>query len=263
MPSKDTAGTTTLATTRDSTKTPDSSRKSKFLFKPFRSIGFMAGEVRVEIQKKGEKSFFLTIGVKTNFMILHGESLGLLFNVDVGGLEGSGNGTMDGGKTMYSDMDSDSDSGDIEAIASHQDYTFCAVGSKVKIFSRQALVHVFECDYKIYNLLVLGDFLFCSLENGVYIYNFKTKGLLLGLSFPLPQSLTQSKITHNTTLEYHNEISTGSHFTITAILHPSTYVNKILLASTQGSMQLWNFRSMYVSYFTSTILSIPPIDSLN
>ena len=84
-------------------------------------------------------------------------------------------------KTMKSDImtmtsGSSITDGDIEAIASHQDYTFCAVGSKVKIFSRQALVHVFECDYKIYNLLVLGDFLFCSLENGVYIYNFKTRG---------------------------------------------------------------------------------------
>lgn len=32
-------------------------------------------------------------------------------------------------------------------------------------------------------------------------------------------------------------------FTATSILHPSTYLNKVLVSSSQGSMQLWNIRS--------------------
>lgn len=32
-------------------------------------------------------------------------------------------------------------------------------------------------------------------------------------------------------------------FKISAILHPSTYLNKILLGSEQGSLQLWNVKS--------------------
>lgn len=32
-------------------------------------------------------------------------------------------------------------------------------------------------------------------------------------------------------------------FAVSAILHPSTYLNKILLGSEQGSLQLWNIRS--------------------
>lgn len=32
-------------------------------------------------------------------------------------------------------------------------------------------------------------------------------------------------------------------FTVSAIMHPSTYLNKILLGSEQGPLQLWNIKS--------------------
>jgi hypothetical protein len=32
-------------------------------------------------------------------------------------------------------------------------------------------------------------------------------------------------------------------FTATSILHPATYLNKILVASSEGDMQLWNIRT--------------------
>jgi len=32
-------------------------------------------------------------------------------------------------------------------------------------------------------------------------------------------------------------------FRITAIMHPATYLNKILLGSQQGTLQLWNIRT--------------------
>lgn len=32
-------------------------------------------------------------------------------------------------------------------------------------------------------------------------------------------------------------------FAVSAIMHPSTYLNKILLGSEQGSLQLWNVKS--------------------
>jgi len=35
-------------------------------------------------------------------------------------------------------------------------------------------------------------------------------------------------------------------FTATSILHPATYVNKVLVASSQGALQLWNIRSQCV-----------------
>lgn len=35
-------------------------------------------------------------------------------------------------------------------------------------------------------------------------------------------------------------------FTATSILHPSTYLNKVLVSSAQGSLQLRNVRTRYV-----------------
>ncbi|EDQ93122.1 uncharacterized protein MONBRDRAFT_13634, partial [Monosiga brevicollis MX1] len=40
----------------------------------------------------------------------------------------------------------------------------------------------------------------------------------------------------------------ANRFKIAAVLHPSTYVNKILFASTQGELQLWNIRSNKLIY---------------
>lgn len=35
-------------------------------------------------------------------------------------------------------------------------------------------------------------------------------------------------------------------FTAVLILHPATYLNKVLVASSQGSMELWNIRTQSV-----------------
>ena len=32
-------------------------------------------------------------------------------------------------------------------------------------------------------------------------------------------------------------------FTATSILHPATYINKVLVASSQGALQLWNIKT--------------------
>lgn len=48
---------------------------------------------------------------------------------------------------------------------------------------------------------------------------------------------------HSQPLEITLEMPFGSTFTISCILHPSTYLNKVLLGSQQGSLQLWNVRT--------------------
>ena len=40
----------------------------------------------------------------------------------------------------------------------------------------------------------------------------------------------------------------GESFRMTSLLHPSTYINKILIGSSQGSLQLWNIRSQTLIY---------------
>jgi U3 small nucleolar RNA-associated protein 21 len=43
--------------------------------------------------------------------------------------------------------------------------------------------------------------------------------------------------------ELQNEITFHSSFKATAFLHPATYLNKILVGSEQGDLQLWNTRT--------------------
>uniref|UniRef100_A0A8C5UH47 WD repeat domain 36 n=1 Tax=Malurus cyaneus samueli TaxID=2593467 RepID=A0A8C5UH47_9PASS len=56
-------------------------------------------------------------------------------------------------------------------------------------------------------------------------------------------------------------------FTVSAILHPSTYLNKILLGSEQGTLQLWNIRSNKLLYSfpgwglaVTTLAQAPAVD---
>jgi U3 small nucleolar RNA-associated protein 21 len=44
--------------------------------------------------------------------------------------------------------------------------------------------------------------------------------------------------------EYYNTLSFSPEFTATMMVHPATYLNKVLVASQEGKMQLWNIRTM-------------------
>ena len=44
-------------------------------------------------------------------------------------------------------------------------------------------------------------------------------------------------------LEFCDQFEFSNDFQIAHVIHPSTYINKILVASVQGAMQLWNIRT--------------------
>ena len=186
------------------------------LFKPFRAIGFVAGTVPVSMQSRGS-TYFITTAIKNSFSILHGEQMSLLLVGD----------HLDG---------------NIEAIASHQDYTFCSVGNNLYIYQRQKIVDEITTLDEIHQIQVLGDLVLLMMDHSVYIYNYATK-------------------------EFYNEISTGNNFLITQMVHPSAYVNKILLGSHEGGMQLWNFHSMTLIYefkpFSSPITCLTQSPSID
>jgi U3 small nucleolar RNA-associated protein 21 len=59
-------------------------------------------------------------------------------------------------------------------------------------------------------------------------------------------SISEDRILKIWNISTHNEegeIILAGDFTPTAILHPSTYLNKILIGSKEGAMQLWNIRT--------------------
>lgn len=49
-------------------------------------------------------------------------------------------------------------------------------------------------------------------------------------------------------------IQFDSDFTATTMLHPSTYLNKVLVGSSQGNMQLWNIKTQYAPQLHSVVV---------
>lgn len=61
---------------------------------------------------------------------------------------------------------------------------------------------------------------------------------------------TRSGAVFNFPADLDSTIEFDMGFTATSILHPATYLNKVLVASGQGNMQLWNIRSQFSFYFS-------------
>ena len=52
-----------------------------------------------------------------------------------------------------------------------------------------------------------------------------------------------ARMTSNFELELASSLEFENGFTATTVLHPATYLNKVLVASSEGNMQLWNIRT--------------------
>ncbi|KAG0238082.1 hypothetical protein BGW42_007636 [Actinomortierella wolfii] len=116
----------------------------------------------------------------------------------------------------------------ITALASSGDITFVACGSDVVSYKRSKEVGRFSCGtdtrLTIASLEVFGQHIIsvCS-DNSVKLHDHSNGELY-------------------TTLEFDNT------FTVTTLIHPSTYLNKILIGSNQGTMQIWNIRTSSLVY---------------
>ncbi|KAG0284216.1 hypothetical protein BGZ96_011385 [Linnemannia gamsii] len=116
----------------------------------------------------------------------------------------------------------------ITALAALGDLTFVACGSDVVSYRRAKEVSRFTCGeddrLSIASLEIFGQHIIsiCS-DNSV-------------------------KLNDHTTGELYTTIDFDSSFTVTTLIHPSTYLNKILIGSNQGTMQIWNIRTSTMVY---------------
>ncbi|KAL1914934.1 uncharacterized protein VTP21DRAFT_7850 [Calcarisporiella thermophila] len=109
----------------------------------------------------------------------------------------------------------------ITAMACQGDLTFAASGSDIIIYKRTKEISRIKTDVtgSIVSLLMFGQHVIAVTDdNSLKMYDHATKELY-------------------TELELENE------FTVTSIVHPSTYLNKVLIGSKEGTMQLWNIRT--------------------
>lgn len=87
------------------------------------------------------------------------------------------------------------------------------------------------------SILVLGSQLLALTEDGTRMLVWDTGSG--GVSFETRHHARREPLP----AELQANIQFDSDFTATTMLHPSTYLNKILVGSSQGSMQLWNIKT--------------------
>ena len=92
---------------------------------------------------------------------------------------------------------------------------------------------------RLANVAIFGDRLLVLTDDGsrLYVWNMSTMGMLNDCS----RSKCFDKFV---SLDLVGTIEFERGFTASLILHPATYLNKILVTSNEGSMQLWNIRTM-------------------
>ncbi|KAG1468282.1 hypothetical protein G6F56_003920 [Rhizopus delemar] len=114
----------------------------------------------------------------------------------------------------------------ITAMASFKKMTFVASGNNVFGYLRGKQISQMggQGSFTILQILVLGGYMVALCDDNTL------------------------KVWDTTSGDLYTEIEFGHEFTATAMLHPSTYLNKILVSSTQGTMQIWNIRTNKMVY---------------
>lgn len=109
----------------------------------------------------------------------------------------------------------------IRALASHKDYTFAAFGADIGVFKRaQQIATWSRHEVKVNSLLLFGDhILSLDIKGNILIWAFKGVEL---------------------SLEPVGHIQLEDNFSPSCIMHPDTYLNKVIIGSQEGPLQLWN-----------------------
>eukprot|EP00039_Didymoeca_costata_P007263 m.97884 g.97884 ORF g.97884 m.97884 type:complete len:916 (+) comp13615_c2_seq1:242-2989(+) len=114
----------------------------------------------------------------------------------------------------------------IQCMAVHNDFTFTASGKTICKWQRGKVKLSFSSEAPAFHLSPFGEHLIVLCEdNIVRIYNISDGDLF------------------NTLDDFDHR-----NFTVTTLVHPSTYLNKVLLGSKEGGLQLWNLRKRALLY---------------
>ncbi|KAK9302990.1 hypothetical protein QLX08_005167 [Tetragonisca angustula] len=117
--------------------------------------------------------------------------------------------------------------GEITSLAGDVYHIYTACGKEIYAWRRGTEIkHIYKGhDCTVHTLLPFGQHLISIDENSnVKVWNIKTQELVTELTF------------------------NNNHFKITTLIHPFTYMNKILLGSEQGQLQLWNLKVLKLIY---------------
>eukprot|EP00741_Cyanophora_paradoxa_P021294 tig00021348_g20554.t1 len=113
----------------------------------------------------------------------------------------------------------------VAAVAAEGDLTFVASGNDVLAFKRSTLVHTLRGHSGTVRLL---------LTFGAHVLSVGDDRRLIAWDVAGESEVASVEL--------------GSKFTPSCILHPATYLNKVVLGSREGPLQLWNVRSCKLVY---------------
>uniref|UniRef100_A0A8C2FW79 WD repeat domain 36 n=1 Tax=Cyprinus carpio TaxID=7962 RepID=A0A8C2FW79_CYPCA len=111
---------------------------------------------------------------------------------------------------------------DISSLAADRMLVYAAYGKHISAFAKnKEVVHTYTGHQgDVHLLLPFGDHLISvDKDNVVIIWDVESEDTYLQISYD------------------------KASFEVSALMHPSTYLNKILFGSSQGSLQLWNIKS--------------------
>jgi U3 small nucleolar RNA-associated protein 21 len=178
---------------------------SSALFQPYRALGFVCDSVPFHLKKLGSNpaQHFITVAIGKAWQVYNCDKLRLCL---IG---------------PHRDRK-------VRALASMNEYTFTAHGAEIIVWKRASEVRRLRGHVaSVYLLLVFGDYLLSiSKDQVLHIWKWNDTASTTGysctkLAFPADES--------------------GA--TITTIMHPHTYLNKIVLGFSDGRMELWNVKT--------------------
>lgn len=110
---------------------------------------------------------------------------------------------------------------DIVCLTASNSFVFAATTGHIHQFERSKMIRTIIVSSRVHSMMTFGASLICiDDDNFMKIYDLET-------------------------MELFSEINFTNHFFATTIAHPTTYLNKVILGSQQGSMQLWNIRTRF------------------
>jgi U3 small nucleolar RNA-associated protein 21 len=114
----------------------------------------------------------------------------------------------------------------ISAMEVHKDYTFAAAASLVLVHLRGKQIATLSSDDArgpIHQLMVFGNILLALYSDCIRMWD-------------------------HTTHELDNTLGFNENFSPSVFLHPATYLNKIIVGSQSGILQLWNIKTLSLIY---------------
>lgn len=117
----------------------------------------------------------------------------------------------------------------IRALACYRDFTFVAYATHIAVFKRAHQVALWtRHSAKVNSLFVFGDYVISvDVDGNLFIWGFKGVD---GSNVPV------------------GHILLGDKFIPTCMMHPDTYLNKVLIGSQEGGLQLWNVSTKKMLY---------------